>query len=157
MKVITIFLLLASLCSAQIKPLIHTYLGDEQRNYYGNSAPNKLRIKWKTHLGTGYTMISGKKKIWSGAGWTGQPLVISENNELYLIQPTLSHYLRKIRARDGKVIWSCNLGDVIKGTPTFVTTRSKNPEHKFLVISGSRRGTKTNFLISPLKPEHSYT
>ena len=154
MKLILIFTLLTSICSAQIKPIIKTYLGDEQRNYYGNSAPSKLRLKWKTHLGTGYTMISGKKKYWSGAGWTGQPLIISENGELYLIQPTLSHKLRKIRARDGKLIWNCDLGDVIKGTPTFVTTSNRNPEQKFLIISGSRRGANADFFKDPAYSLH---
>lgn len=157
MNTFTILLLslLTTICSAQIQPLIGTYLGDEQRNYYGNSAPSKLNLKWKTHLGTGYTIVSGKKKTWSGAGWTGQPLVISENGELFLIQPTLSHHLRKIRAKDGKIIWSCNLGDVIKATPTFVTTSNKNPEHKFLIISGSRRGAKANFYTDPAYSLHA--
>jgi outer membrane protein assembly factor BamB len=157
MKTLTVFTLLisASICSAQIKPLIKTYLGDEQRNYYGNSAPSKLSVKWKTHLGTGDTMIGDKKKTWSGAGWTGQPLVISENGELYLIQPTLSHNLRKIRARDGKIIWSCYLGNVIKGTPTFVTTTNRTPEKKFLIISGSRRGANTDFLKDPAYSLHA--
>jgi outer membrane protein assembly factor BamB len=156
METFTLFIVFitASICSAQIKPLIKTYLGDEQRNYYGNSAPSKLSVKWKTHHGTGHTIIGGKRKTWSGAGWTGQPLVISENGELYLIQPTLSHKLRKIRARDGKLIWSCNLGDVIKGTPSFVTTSNKNPEQKFLIISGSRRGANADFFKDPAYSLH---
>ncbi|MGJ8657237.1 MAG: hypothetical protein ACSHX6_12375 [Akkermansiaceae bacterium] len=149
------FLLLTTICSAQIKPLIKTYLGDEQRNYYGNSAPSKLNLKWKTHLGTGHTIVAGEKKTWSGAGWTGQPLVISENDELYLIQPTLSHNLLKIRANDGEIIWNCNLGDVIKGTPTFVTTTNKNPEHKHLIISGSRRGATADFYTDPAYSLHA--
>ncbi len=147
-------LIFSSICTAQIQPLIHTYLGDEQRNYYGNIAPTKLTVKWKTHLGSGYTMLGQKKKIWSGAGWTGQPLVISENNELFLIQPTLSHYLRKIRASNGAIIWSTNLGDVIKGTPTFVTTSNNDPEKRFLIISGSRRGVHCDFMSDPAYSLH---
>lgn len=147
-------LLISSVCSAQVKPLIHTYLGDEQRNYYGNIAPAKLNVKWKTHLGKGVTMVGPVKKFWSGAGWTGQPLVISENNELFLIQPTLSHYLRKIRASDGALIWSTNLGDAIKGTPTFVTTSDRDPEKRFLIISGSRRGSHSHFFRDPAYSLH---
>ena len=118
MKLI-LFLLACLPLAAQIRPLVGTYLGDNQRNYYGNQAPSKLRVKWKTPLGSGKTMFgTSDVRTWKGAGWTGQPLVIQEGNELYLIQGTLSHHVKKIRARDGKVIWSTSVGDVIKGTPT---------------------------------------
>ncbi len=154
MKIIITLLVITNLCSAQIEPLIYTYLGDEQRNYYGNSAPSKLREIWKTDLGTGQTKVGSELKTWSGAGWTGQPLIISEDEELYLIQPTLSHMLKKIRASDGKVIWTSDLGDVIKATPTFVTTSNKNAEQKFIIISGSRRGKESNFLSDPAYSLH---
>ncbi len=152
---LTLALLVTSFCHAQIKPMTETYLGDGKRNYYGNYAPTKLRIKWKKHLGTGFTMVGQVRKKWSGAGWTGQALVVEENGEIYLIQPTLSHYLRKIRARDGKEIWKSNLGDVIKGTPSFVTTNSRNPEHKYLIISGSRRGYGAHFFNDPAYSLHA--
>src|SRR6056300_1336711 len=91
-----LFLLACLPLSAQIKPLVGTYLGDNQRNYYGDQAPSKLRIKWKTPLGSGRTMFgTGDVRTWKGAGWTGQPLVIQEGNELYLIQGTLSHHVKK--------------------------------------------------------------
>ena len=129
------------IASAQVKPLVSTYLGDHQRNYYGNVAPTKLKVKWKTHLGSGKTEFGrGDIRKWSGAGWTGQPLVIQENGELFLIQGTLSHHLKKIRARDGKVIWSTSLGDVIKGTPTFFDASGKNGEERYILIAGSRSG-----------------
>ena len=48
---LTLALLVTSFCHAQIKPMTETYLGDGKRNYYGNYAPTKLRIKWKKHLG----------------------------------------------------------------------------------------------------------
>ena len=135
-----LFLLACLPLSAQIKPLVGTYLGDNQRNYYGNQAPSKLRIKWKTPLGSGRTMFgTGDVRMWKGAGWTGQPLVIQEGNELYLIQGTLSHHVKKIRARDGKVIWSTSVGDVIKGTPTFVDVGGPAAT-RYTLIVGSRSG-----------------
>ena len=146
---------LSSIACSEVKPLISTYLGDKQRNFYGNVAPSKLNVKWKTGLGTGATMLGKERKVWSGAGWTGQPIIVKENNELYLIQPSLSHHLRKIRARDGKVIWSTNLGDSIKATPTFVTTSNKDPEKKFIIICGSRRGLKANFFRDPAYSLHA--
>ncbi|MDB4769734.1 hypothetical protein OAG33_00790, partial [bacterium] len=105
-----LFLLTALTATAQIKPHISTYLGDGQRNFYGNVAPSALKVKWKTNLGSGKTEFGvGDIRTWKGAGWTGQPLVIEEAGELYLIQGTLSHHVKKIRARDGKVIWSTSV------------------------------------------------
>jgi outer membrane protein assembly factor BamB len=136
-----LFLFLACLpLSGQVKPLVGTYLGNNQRNYYGNQAPSKLRVKWKTPLGSGKTTFgTGDTRTWKGAGWTGQPLVIQEGNELYLIQGTLSHHVKKIRARDGKVIWSTSVGDVIKGTPTFVDVGGPAAT-RYTLIVGSRSG-----------------
>jgi len=82
-------------------------------------------------------------------------LVIKEDNELYLIQPSLSHHLRKIRAIDGKVVWSTSLGDSIKSTPTFVTTSHQDPEKRFLIISGSRRGSQADFFKDPAYSLHA--
>lgn len=139
MKLLVLLLTCVSL-SAQIKPLVGTYLGDNQRNFYGNQAPTKLRVKWKTALGSGKTTFgTGDTRTWKGAGWTGQPLVIQEGAEIYLIQGTLSHHVKKIRARDGKVIWSTSVGDVIKGTPTFADVGGP-AESRYTLIVGSRSG-----------------
>lgn len=139
-KLLFFFGLGLSFVSAQIKPLVGTYLGDNERNFYGNRAPSKLQVKWKRWLGTGKTTFGlNDVKTWKGAGWTGQPLVIQEEEELYLIQATLSHELKKIRARDGRVVWSTDMGDVIKGTPTFVETGGSG-EGRYTLIVGSRSG-----------------
>jgi len=124
-KTLCLVLFFCSFSHAQIIPRVSTYLGDSQRNYYGNSAPSALRVKWKTYLGSGKTDFGRMGvKTWKGAGWTGQPLVIDEKGETFLVIGTLSHHLKKIRARDGKVIWSTSVGDVIKGTPTFASQTS---------------------------------
>ena len=135
-----VFFLSCLLSPAEIKPLISSYLGDNQRNFYGNQAPSKLRIKWKTYMGSGQTTFGVEAvQSWKGVGWTGQPLVILESEELYLIQGTLSHHLKKIRARDGKVIWSTSVGDAIKGTPTFVDVGGPAATRHTLIV-GSRSG-----------------
>lgn len=66
---------------------IGTFLGNFERNYYGNEAPSKLDILWKKHLGSGFTFVphKGGKTRWSGCGWTGQPLLVMEDGELSLI------------------------------------------------------------------------
>ena len=148
-SVLTLTTIYALPIAAQVQPLVGTYLGDSQRNYYGDVAPSNLRVHWKTHLGTGSTRVGREVKTWSGAGWTGQPLVIREGEETYLVIGSLSHELKKIRARDGKLIWSTDLGDVIKGTPTFVDVGGKNIEQCYVLITGSRRGKNTNFVSDP--------
>ena len=97
---------------------IGTYLGSPQRNYYGDSSPSKLEILWKTKLGSGSTVISKKegKRIWSGCGWTGQPLVVREGRELFLLQGAFDHHLKKINAETG-------LGAVGCGYILFATLR----------------------------------
>lgn len=152
MKLLTFLssLLLGGYASGQIQPLVSTYLGDGSRNYYGDRAPTALRVKWKTYLGSGKTQLGPRvTKTWKGAGWTGQPLVISEDGEIYLIQGTLSHHLKKIRARDGKVVWSTNVGDVIKGTPTFTDVGGGTAEQRYVLITGSRSGFGVNFETGP--------
>ena len=96
-----------------IKILIGTFLGNEKRNYYGNEAPDKLDIIWKHYLGKGETVISRKtgSVIWAGAGWTGQPLLVEENGQLYLIQGAYNHHLIKLNAGDGQVIWQYAFDD----------------------------------------------
>lgn len=139
MKLFLFFLLSISL-NAEVKPLVGTYLGDNQRNFYGDRAPSKLKVKWRTNLGSGRTTFGANDtRTWRGAGWTGQPLVIQEDGELYLIQGTLSHHVKKIRARDGKVIWSTSVGDVIKGTPSFIDVGGP-AETRYVLIVGSRSG-----------------
>lgn len=139
-----VFLRLSTLSlDGQVTPLVGTYLGDNQRNYYGDRAPSKLRVKWKTPLGTGRTMLGRTEVIWKGAGWTGQPLVIRENGEVYLIQPSLSHHVKKIRARDGRVMWSTDMGDVVKGTPTFMDVGGP-AESRYTLIVGSRSGNRSH-------------
>lgn len=148
MKTRTSLLLALTACAlpAQVTPLVGTYLGDGQRNYYGNAAPSRLRVHWKTHLGSGSTRLGRVVKHWKGAGWTGQPVVIREGGEVFLVQGGLGHRLMKIRARDGKVIWSTSLGDAIKGTPTFADTGNRDPEKRHVLIVGSRMGYHSDFV-----------
>lgn len=120
-----------------------TYLGGEQRNFYGNYAPDTLEIIWKTYLGKGETTISRKSgnRTWSGSGWTGQPLLVEENDSLFLIQPTFNHSLKKISAEEGKIIWSSPFNDVLKGTGTiYFNNKAKNKEDEIIIFQGSRLG-----------------
>jgi outer membrane protein assembly factor BamB len=139
-----------------ITPIIHTFLGNWQRNFYGYDAPDSLEIIWKLNLGTGETVISRRlgKRIWSGAGWTGQPLLVNENNRLFLIQGAYDHHLKKIDADSGKIIWQYKFDDVIKGTGTiWVNKNTDSIENSLVILQGSRLGT-SNFLDSKYIPSY---
>jgi outer membrane protein assembly factor BamB len=138
--------------SIEIK--IGTFLGNWQRNYYGDSAPSSLDILWKLFLGKGKTVISTKigEKEWAGSGWTGQPLLVRENDELFLIQGAFDHNLKKINATTGEIVWQYKYDDVVKGTGTmWIDRNASNLEESVLIMQGSRRGIE-NYLDSKFVP-----
>jgi outer membrane protein assembly factor BamB len=133
-----------------------TFLGNEKRNYYGDKAPSALRIIWKLPLGSGRTVVSPSKGPvnWSGAGWTGQPLLVEENGKLILIQGAYDHHLKKIDAATGTVIWQYTFDDVVKGTGTLWLNRNaRSPEEELIILQGSRQGVKNSFRI-PVIPSY---
>ena len=136
--------------------LIPTFLGGDQRNYYGEGSPDNLDVVWKFHLGTGKTVISRKvgTRYWAGAGWTGQPLLIQEGANLYLLQGAYDHHLRKIDARTGKEQWRYKFDDVIKGTGTiYQNPLASNFSERFMIFQGSRLGIG-NYLDSKHIPSY---
>ena len=133
-----------------IKLINPTFLHNEKRNYYGQDAPDNLNVIWKHNLGTGKTSVGGKVLTWSGAGWTGQPLLVEEDGELFLIQGAYDHHLKKIRAKDGKLIWQYRFDDVIKGTGTlWINRKADSTAARCLVLQGSRAGAG---LAAPFAP-----
>lgn len=140
----------------EIELIIPTFLGNWQRNYYGNEAPSKLKTIWRTYLGKGKTVISKKigEKEWAGTGWTGQPLIVKENNNLYLIIGCYDHHLKKINAHTGKIVWQYLFDDVIKGTGTiWENNNAVVHKDKYVILQGSRRGLK-NDLYSKIVPSY---
>ena len=129
--------------TSSVDVIIQSFLGGGKRNYYGNEAPSRLDLIWKYDLGKGKTVISKKigEKEWAGSGWTGQPLLVREDNHLYLIQGSLDHHVRKIDAHTGKLIWKYKFDDVIKGTGTlWINRTAQNLEESIILLQGSRRG-----------------
>lgn len=150
-KIISFLLLVNTFCFSQdsIKIIIPTFLGNETRNYYGNEAPSKLDIIWKYGLGCGETIIPTKipdTVQMCGAGWTGQPLLVEENGELFLIQGAYDHMLKKINARTQELIWEYDFGDVIKGTGCIWANPFKTLNHpdKYVIFQGARIGVETD-------------
>jgi outer membrane protein assembly factor BamB len=166
---VIIFLLICFNCGAQpdsqnstspdsygINVVNGTFLGNEQRNYYGNRAPEKLDVLWKHYLGEGETVISRKlgSRTWAGAGWTGQPLLVEEENGLFLIQGAYDHNLKKINASDGQIIWEYEFDDVIKGTGSiWYNSHATDPQNALVILQGSRLGIG-NYLDTPHIPSY---
>ncbi len=130
----------------KIKLIIPTFLGNETRNYYGENPPSQLKMLWKTFIGGGHTnMKSASGTIHYGAGWTGQPLLIEDNGELFLFQGSYDHNVRKINAATGDVIWKFDCGDAVKGTGTlWHNPKAQNEEDKLILIQGSRQGVNVS-------------
>ncbi len=123
--------------------IIPTFLGNEQRNYYGNEAPDELHVIWKHYLGKGKTVISRKlgEREWAGAGWTGQPLLVEEDSNLFIIQGAYDHHLKKINAHNGKLIWQYKFDDVVKGTGSiWYNSGSEELKNRVVILQGSRLG-----------------
>ena len=123
--------------------IIPTFLGNEQRNFYGNEGPSNLSLNWKLYLGEGETVISRKlgSRLWEGAGWTGQPLLVREDTNLILIQGAFDHNLKKINAANGEILWEYAFDDVIKGTGTlWMNQKADLPDNQLVILQGSRLG-----------------
>lgn len=132
--------------SIDIIPINPTFLGNFTRNYYGDSAPARLDLIWKTYLGAGVTIVpvgGGTRRVWEGAGWTGQPLLFEENGKLVIIQGCYDHTLKKIDGETGEIIWKYEFDDVLKGTGTFwADPNAREVNKKYMIIQGSRLGNK---------------
>lgn len=140
----------------KIELLIPTFLGGEERNYYGTGSPSSLDVIWKHNLGKGKTEISRRLGIreWKGAGWTGQPLLIKEGTNFFLIQGAYDHHLKKINATNGKLEWQYKYDDVIKGTGTiYQTPYAADTDDEFMIFQGSRLGFG-NYLDSKHIPSY---
>ena len=151
--IITVFFAVLLWAQTPFTLINPTYLGNEKRNYYGNKAPDRLDIIWKIQLGEGITKIGQKEHIWKGSGWTGQPLMVEENDTLFLIQGSFDHHLKKIYAANGDIKWEYEFPDAIKGTGTlWAPPGSKDKKHQLIIIQGSRRGPKYSTWSSHLHP-----
>ncbi len=142
--------------SDSIEIITGTFRGNNERNYYGSPAPSRLDVIWKFYLGKGETVISRKigTRIWEGAGWTGQALIVREGTHTYLIQGAYDHHLRKINIEDGKEVWKYKFDDVVKGTGTlFMKPSARNKEESLIILQGSRLGVG-NYLDSKDIPSY---
>jgi len=132
------FKTLLSILDPEIELLVPTYLGNDQRRFYGRGVPENLKEIHKFPLGTGVTYVGRTRKVWSGAGWTGQPTITRDRGKTYLIIGAFDHYLRKIELDTQKEIWRYKFDDVVKGTSSIYIDETATDENQIVVLQGSR-------------------
>jgi len=120
--------------------LVPSYLGNAQRRFYGRGTPQGLNLIHKFNLGSGRTNVFGSIQVWSGAGWTGQPTIIKDQDKLYLIIGSYDHHLRKIDLATNQEVWRYKFDDVIKGSSTVYLQPGASEANQVVVLQGSRLG-----------------
>jgi outer membrane protein assembly factor BamB len=114
-----------------------TFRGNATRTYYGEGpVPQKPKVLWRYPAFGGMCARSsdgGETKLWCGTGWTGQPNVVEQEDQL---QVRFGAYDRGIHILDGlsgaPLKDTFMTGDIIKGTLT------SDPDGYPLLYSGSR-------------------
>jgi hypothetical protein len=122
--------------------IIGTFLGDETRKFYGDSCSDSLNVIWKFQLGKGETIVNAESgiEVWSGAGWTGQPLITKELGEYFIYQASFDHTLKKIKLSDASLTWQYEYEDILKGTGTIWRDNNSSEANPFYIFQGSRKG-----------------
>lgn len=120
--------------------VMSSFLGGGSRCYYGNGAISEYTVSRKLWIGGGETTVRKKTKKWYGAGWTGQPLVVQDAGELYILQSCFDHTLRCIAADSLKTVWSYEMDDILKGCGTVYRYISGDSLDMLVVLQGSRYG-----------------
>jgi len=143
---------------------VSTFLGNEARRLYGlGPPPSELKLIWKTTIGSGLTSGVRKKgdkpnkpikpAEWSGTGWTGQPAIVRDKGDLYLVVGGLDHNLHKIEMKSGGVVWEYAYDDIIKSSPTVIEDpHPAKRSERYLVLAGSRRGFPSDYTDPSLAP-----
>ncbi|MFY7801815.1 MAG: hypothetical protein ACOVQ7_00145 [Limnoraphis robusta] len=124
--------------------LVPTFLGNPQRRFYGRGVPEGLNIIHKFPLGTGVTYVGSTRKVWSGAGWTGQPTITRDQGRIYLVIGAYDHHLRKIDFETNEEVWKYKFDDVIKGSSSIYIDETATEENQIVILQGSRTGRPKN-------------
>jgi outer membrane protein assembly factor BamB len=138
----------------QVELLVPTYLGNDRRRFYGRGTPAGLNLVDRFYLGSGKSYVGGGYKIWSGAGWTGQPTIVRDGKKTYLTIGAYDHHLRKLELDTHREVWRYKFDDILKGSSTVYIDPTAKEENRIVVLQGSRRGIN-NTLNTP-KPVPSF-
>jgi hypothetical protein len=131
----------------EIELLVPTFLGNDQRRFYGRGVPKSLKLIDKFQLGSGRTFLGKRSVVWSGAGWTGQPTITRYRGKKYLIIGAYDHNLRKINIATNKEVWRYKFDDIIKGSSTIYIDEKASAENRIVIVQGSRSGGGGNNVV----------
>lgn len=124
----------------EIELLVPTFLGNDQRRFYGRGTPKGLKLLDKFQLGSGRTFLGKKSQIWSGAGWTGQPSITKDRGKTYLVIGSFDHNLRKIDITNNHEVWRYEFDDILKGSSTIYIDENASDLNRIVILQGSRSG-----------------
>ncbi len=120
--------------------LLASFLGGGPRRFYGRGEITQFTVNRKLYIGGGKTTVRKQTKTWYGAGWTGQPLLVRDGGDIFIIQSCYDHHLRCISADSLKVVWMHQLDDIQKGCGTVYQYSSGDSLDMLVVLQGSRLG-----------------
>ncbi len=125
------------------------FRGNPTRTFYGTgpvprSAPRQL-WRYPDHAMEGASPVGREAKVWSGTGWTGQPVVYErEDGKTELIFGAYDKRIHFVDAATGKDLREpFEMGDIIKGSVTLdpdgyplLYTGSRDPRFRILALDG---------------------
>jgi len=125
------------------------FRGNPTRTFFGTGpVPRSVpRVLWKypDHPMTGSSPVGREPKVWSGTGWTGQPVVYErEDGKTELIFGAYDKKIHFVDADTGEDLRpGYDMGDIIKGSVTLdpdgyplLYTGSRDPRFRILALDG---------------------
>lgn len=118
-------------------PGLSMFRGNAHRAYYGEGpVPRNPRVLWRFPEGSamsGSSSEGGESRIWSGTGWTGQPVVLEREGRIRVM---FGAYDKAVHFLDGdtgeRFLPDLATGDIIKGSV------AADPDGYPLLYTGSR-------------------
>lgn len=113
----------APMCSCS-REWVQTFRGNQHRSFYGTGyIPSKLKIRWRFRTRwirdsrlSGY---GGRKLLWRGTGWSGQPAVVGDR----VWVSSVGGELYCLNRHTGRKLWSFRAGLSIKSSVTYWNNR----------------------------------
>jgi len=125
------------------------FRGNPTRTFYGTGpvpeTPPKQLWRYPEHAMTGSSPVGREEKIWSGTGWTGQPVVYErDDGRTELIFGAYDKLIHFVDADTGTDLRpGYNMGDIVKGSVTLdpdgfplLYTGSRDPRFRILALDG---------------------
>jgi hypothetical protein len=110
------------------------FRGNAHRTHYGEGpVPRDPVVMWRHGPMSGPSSEGGVQKIWSGTGWTGQPVVVEREGMTQVMFGAYDHAVHFLDAESGEpFLPPLKTGDIIKGSVMF------DPDGYPLLYTGSR-------------------